>query len=111
MKRFQNFLIENKYGNIDLTHTDTKEDPENPMVLVLGYGKLRFETLKKIVRQEIEKLNKDIGKDNLRHWEFLYNTYSGKTGNLLSNIGAIIDVYNQMNTAQYKRKITLAKRK
>jgi hypothetical protein len=74
-------------GYIDMEDPQTKLTPENPAIVVIGLGKLDYETLKKDV--------------DSASYESPFQAY----------IRTLIQVEEKMASGPYKRKLTLAKRK
>ena len=103
-------------GYIDMDDPQTKANPENPAIVIIGIGKMDYEGLKK----DVERKTKDLERFAKRgDWKFLYKQmgkiedYSG--GNLespyQSYIRTLIQVEEKMASGPYKAKITKAKRK
>jgi hypothetical protein len=103
-------------GYIDMEDPQTKANPENPAVVIIGIGKMNYDMLKKDVERKTKDLYNFAKKGN---WKFLYKQagkiedYSG--GNLespyQSYIRTLIQVEAKMESGPYKAKITKAKRK
>ena len=79
-------------GYIDMNDPQTKATPENPVIVVIGIGKLDF----KFMYKQMGKLD-----DYSSSYESPYQAY----------IRTLIQVEEKMASGPYKRKITLAKRK
>jgi hypothetical protein len=102
-------------GYIDMNDPQTKATPENPAIVVIGIGKLDYETLKK----DVERKTKDLYNFAKRgDFKFMYKQM-GKLDDYSSSyespyqayIRTLIQVEEKMASGPYKRKITLAKRK
>ena len=103
-------------GYIDMEDPQTIKTPENPAIVIIGIGKLDYESLKK----DVERKCKDLERFAKRgEWKFLYKQmgkiadYSGGSieSPFQSYIRTLIQVEEKMKSGPYKRKITMAKRK
>jgi len=103
-------------GYIDFEDQQTKLTPENPAIVIIGIGKMDYETLKK----DVENKTKDLLRFAKRgDWKFLYKQmgkiedYSGGAieSPYQSYIRTLIQVEEKMASGPYKRRITVAKRK
>ncbi len=102
-------------GYIDMNDPQTKATPENPAIVVIGIGKLDYETLKKDVERKTKDLYNFAKKGDFK---FMYKQM-GKLDDYSSSyespyqayIRTLIQVEEKMASGPYKRKITLAKRK
>ena len=103
-------------GYIDFEDQQTKLTPENPAIVIIGIGKMDYETLKK----DVENKTKDLLRFAKRgDWKFLYKQmgkiedYSGGAieSPYQSYIRTLIQVEEKMASGPYKRLITVAKRK
>jgi hypothetical protein len=103
-------------GYIDMEDPQTKKTPENPAVVVIGIGKLDYQTLKK----DVEAKTKDLYRFAKRgDFKFLYKQM-GKIGDYAGGdiespyqayIRTLIQVEEKMASGPYKAKITKARRK
>ena len=86
-----------------------KWDPENPQVHINGLGVYNLKTLEKVIKRDLISAANDLGSDrgakNLNY--HLYKKHSP----LGSKIQGLQEVYEQMNTPQYKRAVTMYKRR
>ena len=86
-----------------------KWDPENPQIHIIGLGVYNLKTLEKVIKRDLISAANDLGSDrgakNLNY--HLYKKHSP----LGSKIQGLWEVYQQMNSPQYKRAVTLYKRK
>ena len=86
-----------------------KFDPKNPTINVHGLGVYDLKLLEKVITRDTISAVKDLGDDrgakNLN-----YHMYA-KFSPLGSKIKGLWEVYQQMNTPQYKRAVTMYKRK
>ena len=86
-----------------------KFDPENPQVHVHGLGVYTLKLLEKVIKRDLINAAKDLGSDrgakNLN-----YHLY-GRHVPLGSKIQGLQEVYEQMKSSQYKRNVTMYKKK
>ena len=101
-----------KYANIYDMKKEIKAgefDPENPTIAVTGLGVYNLKLLEKVIKRDLTKAVNDLGYEsgakNLNY--HLYEKYSP----LGSKIKGLHEVYQQMNSPQYKRAVTLYKRR
>jgi hypothetical protein len=101
-------------GYIDMEDPQTKENPLNPAIVIIGIGKMDYENLKK----DVERKCKDLERFAKRgEWKFLYKQmgkiedYAGGAHEspFQSYIRTLIQVEEKMKSGPYKRKITMAK--
>ena len=101
-----------KYANIYDMKKEMKEgkfDPKNPTIAVTGLGVYSLKLLEKTVQKDLIGAAKNLGSE--RGAETLnYHLYS-KHVPLGSKIKGLLEVYQQMNTSQYKRAVTMYKRR
>ncbi len=120
MIKFKNILNEMSYTKIKpgkfATVYKVKEDmaegkfdPENPQVHVNGLGVYTLKLLEKVIKRDLINAVKDLGDDrgakNLN-----YHLY-GRHVPLGSKIQGLQEVYEQMNSSQYKRNVTMYKKR
>ena len=91
-------------GVIDLKHEDTIKTPSNPSILIRGYARMDLESLTDNVRRELAELSK-------APVLAISAKIADEKSVLIHKVKALQDVMDQMSTPQYKRKITLAKRR
>ena len=102
-------------GYIDFEDQQTKLTPENPAIVIIGIGKMDYETLKK----DVENKTKDLLRFAKRgDWKFLYkqmgkiDDYSAPYESpFQAYIRTLIQVEEKMKSGPYKRRITMARRK
>ena len=101
-----------KYANLYKIKEDMKEgkfDPKNPQVHVQGLGVYSLKLLEKVIKRDLTKAANDLGSE--RGAQTLnYHLYT-KHVPLGSKIKGLQEVYEQMNTPQYKRAVTMYKKK
>ena len=101
-----------KFANIYDMKKEMKEgkfDPKNPTIAVTGLGVYNLKLLEKVIKRDLTKAANDLGYEsgakNLNY--HLYKKYSP----LGSKIQGLWEVYQQMNTPQYKRAVTIYNRR
>jgi hypothetical protein len=101
-----------QYANIYDMKKEMKEgkfDPSNPTVAVTGLGVYNLKLLEKVITRDLTSRLKDLGGElaakNLNI--LLFSKYA----TLGSKIQGLWEVYQQMNTSQYKRAVTMYKKK
>ena len=101
-----------KYANVYNMKEDMKSgkfDPKNPSVHIHGLGVYSLKMLEKVIKKDLTKdisdLGYELGAKNLN-----YDLYE-KRAPLGSKIKGLWEVYQQMNTSQYKRAVTMYSRK
>ena len=101
-----------KFANLYKVKEDMKEgkfDPKNPQVHVQGLGVYSLKLLEKVIKRDLIGAAKNLGSE--RGAETLnYHLYSRHVP-LGSKIKGLLEVYQQMNTPQYKRAVTMYKKK
>ena len=89
--------------------SEGKFDPKNPTIAVTGLGVYNLKLLEKVIKRDLTKAVNDIeyesGVKNLQY--HLYKKHSP----LGSKIKGLWEVRQQMNSPQFKRAVTMYKRK
>tara|TARA_Y100000593_G_scaffold83296_1_gene156863 strand:+ start:144 stop:506 length:363 start_codon:yes stop_codon:yes gene_type:complete len=101
-----------KYANIYDMKKEMKEgkfDPKNPTVHIIGLGVYNLKLLEKVITRDLTKAAKDLGGE-LGAKNLNIHLY-GRNIPLGSKIKGLWEVYQQMNTPQYKRAVTVYKKK
>ena len=101
-----------KYANLYKVKEDMKEgkfDPKNPQVHLVGLGVYNLKTLEKVITRDLTRAAKDLGGE-LGAKNLVYHLY-GRHKPLKSKINGLWEVYQQMNSPQYKRAVTMYKRR
>ena len=101
-----------KFANLYNVKEDIKSgkfDPKNPQIHVTGLGVYNLKLLEKVIKRDLGRALDDLGTDSgaKRLNYHLYKKYSP----LGSKIQGLQEVYEQMNTPQYKRAVTMYKKK
>ena len=101
-----------EYANIYNMKEEMKEgkfNPENPTIAVTGLGVYDLKLLEKVIKRDLIKAANDLGTDSGAK-RLNYHLYERHTP-LGSKIKGLWEVYQQMNTSQYKRAVTMYKKK
>ena len=102
----------NEYASIYNMKEEMKEgkfDPKNPSINVHGLGVYNLKLLEKVIKRDLTKAASDLGTDSGAK-RLNYHLYK-KHSPLGSKIQGLQEVYEQMNTPQYKRAVTMYKRR
>ena len=102
----------NEYASIYDMKKEMKEgkfDPKNPTINVHGLGVYNLKLLEKVIKRDLGKAASDLGNDSSAK-RLNYHLYA-KHSPLGSKIKGLWEVYQQMNTPQYKRAVTMYKRR
>tara|TARA_Y100000593_G_scaffold93102_1_gene186765 strand:+ start:1070 stop:1525 length:456 start_codon:yes stop_codon:yes gene_type:complete len=102
----------NEYASIYNMKEEMKEgkfDPKNPSINVHGLGVYSLKLLEKAIKRDLVSAANDLGFESGAK-NLNYHLY-GKHKPLQSKIKGLWEVYQQMNTSQYKRAVTMYKRK
>ena len=101
-----------KYANLYKVKEDIKDgkfDPKNPQVHLIGLGVYNLKTLEKVIKRDLTNAAKDLGGE-LGAKNLVYHLY-GRHKPLKSKINGLWEVYQQMNSPQYKRAVTMYKKR
>ena len=101
-----------EFANLYKVKEDIKEgkfDPKNPQVHLVGLGVYNLKTLEKVITRDLTKATNDLGYESGAK-NLNYHLY-GKHKPLQSKIRGLWEVYQQMNSSQYKRAVTIYKKK
>ena len=102
----------NEYASLYKVKEDMKEgkfDPKNPQVHIHGLGVYTLKLLEKVIKRDLTKAANDLGTDSGAK-RLNYHLFE-KHSPLGSKIKGLWEVHQQMNTPQYKRAVTMYKRK
>ncbi len=94
-----------EHGNIQM---DNIGDPENPNVIVSGYGVLSVNFLRKEISKRLKELATRLERGDS---DFLIRELTPGKGILKLFVDALDDVEAQMKTPKVKRKLTMLKKK
>ena len=101
-----------EFANIYYIKKEIKEgkfDPKNPTINVHGLGVYSLKLLEKVIKRDLTKATNDLGYESGAK-NLNYHLY-GKHKPLQSKIRGLWEVYQQMNSSQYKRAVTIYKKK
>tara|TARA_B100000945_G_scaffold227229_1_gene183866 strand:- start:305 stop:667 length:363 start_codon:yes stop_codon:yes gene_type:complete len=101
-----------EFANIYDMKKEMKEgkfDPKNPSIHMIGLGVYNLKLLEKVIKRDLGKALNDLGGE-LAAKNLNYHLY-GKHKPLQSKIKGLYEIYQQMNSPQYKRAVTMYKRK
>ena len=100
-----------KFANIYNMKEEMKNgefDIKNPSIHIIGLGVYKLKTLEKVIKRDLtnaaDDLGGELGAKNLNIHLYKKNTPLG------SKIQGLWEVYQQMNSPQYKRAVTIYKR-
>ena len=88
---------------------DGKFDPKNPTIAVTGLGVYSLKLLEKVIKKDLTGAANDLGYESGAK-RLNYHLYE-RNQPLGSKIKGLHEVYQQMNSPQYKRAVTMYKRK
>ena len=101
-----------EFANLYKIKEDMKEgkfDPKNPQIHLIGLGVYNLKTLEKVIKRDLTNAAKDVGYETGAK-NLVYHLY-GRHKPLQSKIKGLWEVYQQMNSPQYKRAVTMYKRR
>ena len=101
-----------EYANIYDMKKEMKEgkfDPKNPTIAVTGLGVYDLKLLEKVIKRDLTKAANDLGYESGIN-NLMYHLYK-KNSPLGSKIKGLHEVYQQMNSPQYKKAVTMYKRR
>ena len=101
-----------KFANLYKVKEDMKDgkfDPKNPQIHISGLGVYNLKLLEKVIKRDLGRALNDLGTDSGAK-RLNYHLYK-KHSPLGSKIQGLQEVYEQMNTSQYKRNVTMYKKK
>lgn len=106
MKKF----VEHMSEGIMMKSQNTIDNPEDPEVMVPGFGSMLLSQLRNSVARQLT----DVGKRASRNdFDIAYSLLLDKSGAgaVVAKLQAIKDAEEEMKKSPYKRKITLAKKR
>jgi len=102
----------NEFASIYNMKEEMKEgkfDPKNPTINIHGLGVYNLKLLEKVIKRDLTKAAGNVGSEQGVK-NLMYHLY-GRLTPLSSKIKGLQEVYEQMNTPQYKRAVTMYKRR
>ena len=106
-------LNEDKSGSIYDMKKQIKDgtfDPKNPEVLIHGWGRLSLKSLERMISKQLSDLANAAKMGGELKIKNIDSLLFKKHSVLQSKIKAANDVYQQMNSSQYKRAVTIYKK-
>ena len=114
MIKLKSLLKEYKYGGI-INMKDQMKDgtfkPDNPDVHISGWGVLPIKSLHSWIAKDLKEMSSDISTVSDRTAKNVEYRLYQKHSPLEAKIKALNEAYNQMNSSQYKRAVTIYKKK
>lgn len=96
-------VLEEKVGTIYDKTPKTLEDAENPEVLVQGFGRLKLNQVYNLVDKKAKEIQQFSSRKN-------YSGVRNSMKMLTLFMDAADEVEKEMNTSQYKRKLTMLRK-
>ena len=113
MIKLKDLIKEGKVGsiyNMKKQMQDGSFEPDNPEVLIKGFGRLPLKDLEKKVARDLEGLAKRANQGGESDFKGILNLLT-KNDYIVEQSQAIIYVYKEMSSSQYKRSVTNYKKK
>ena len=113
MIKLKDILTEGKVGsiyNMKKQIADGTFEPDNPEVLIKGFGRLPLKDLEKKVARDLTDLSKRARKGGESNFKGILNLLT-KNDYVVDQTQAVVDVYKEMSSSQYKRAVTIYKKK
>ena len=113
MIKLKSLLKEGKIGsiyNMKKQMEDGTFEPDNPEVLIRGFGRLPLKDLERKVSRDLQDLSKRAQKGGESSFKGIVNLLT-KNDYVVDQAQAVVDVYKEMSSSQYKRAVTMYKRK
>ena len=114
MIKLKQLLKEYKYGGVINMKDQMKSgkfDPENPDIHISGWGVLPLKSLHRWIAKHLKDLSNDIGTVSDRTAKNVEYELYKKHSPLEAKIKALNEAYQQINSSQYKRAVTIWKKK
>ena len=113
MIKLKDLLKEGKVGsiyNMKKQMADGSFEPDNPEVLIRGWGRLPLKHIEKKVARDLAELTKRAQKGGEANFKGVLNLLT-KNDYVVEQAQAVVDVYDEMSSSQYKRAVTNYKKK
>ena len=113
MIKLKDILTEGKVGsiyNMKKQMEDGTFEPDNPEVLIRGFGRLPLKHIERKVAKDLAELSKRAQKGGEANFKGLLNLLT-KNDYVVEQAQAVVDVYKEMSSSQYKRAVTNYKKK
>ena len=114
MIKLKSLLKEYKYGGIihmKKQMADGTFDPENPDIHISGWGVLPLKSVHKWIEKDLKDIASDAGTVSDRLAKNVEQRLYDKHAPLMHKIKALNEAYKQINSSQYKRAVTMWKKK
>ena len=113
MIKLKSLLKEGKVGsiyNMKKQIEDGTFEPDNPEVLIRGFGRLPLKHIERKVAKDLEELAKRAQQGGEKNFKGIINNLT-KNNYVVDQAQAVVDVYKEMKSSQYKRAVTNYKKK
>ena len=113
MIKLKSLLTEAKVGsiyNMKKQIADGSFEPDNPEVLIRGWGRLPLKHIERKVAKDLAELAKRAQKGGESNFKGIINLLT-KNDYVVEQSQAVVDVYKEMSSSQYKRAVTNYKKK
>ena len=113
MIKLKDLLKEGKVGsiyNMKKQIADGSFEPDNPEVLIKGFGRLPLKHIERKVARDLEDLAKRAKQGGESNFKGIINNLT-KNDYVIDQAQAVADVYKEMSSSQYKRAVTNYKKK
>jgi hypothetical protein len=113
MIKLKDLIKEGKIGsiyNMKKQMQDGTFEPDNPEVLIKGWGRLPLKHIEAKVANDLRDLAKRAKNGGESNFKGILNLLT-KNDYIVEQSQAIIDVYKEMSSSQYKRVVTNYKRR
>ena len=113
MIKLKSLIKEGKVGsiyNMKKEMEDGSFEPDNPEVLIRGFGRLPLKDLERKVTRDLEDLAKRAKQGGESNFKGILNNLT-KNNYVVDQSQAVVDVYKEMSVSQYKRAVTNYKKK
>ena len=113
MIKLKDLIKEGKIGsiyNIKKEMEDGTFEPDNPEVLIKGFGRLPLKHIERKVAKDLGDLSKRAQQGGEKNFKGIINNLT-KNNYVVDQAQAVVDVYKEMKSSQYKRAVTNYKKK
>ena len=113
MIKLKSLLKEGKVGsiyNMKKQMEDGSFEPDNPEVLIKGFGRLPLKDLERKVTRDLEGLAKRAKQGGESNFKGILNNLT-KNDYVVDQAQAVYDVYQEMKSPKYKRAVTNYRKK
>ena len=113
MIKLKSLLKEGKVGsiyNMKKQMEDGSFEPDNPEVLIRGWGRLPLKHIERKVAKDLAELTKRAQKGGESNFKGILNLLTDNDY-VVEQAQAVVDVYAEMKSSQYKRAVTNYKKK